>query len=243
MSDKKKREDTTVGKDKPESKATEGKPGIGASWLPLRRSTYILIVIAVSALIIVWNHFLSPNARDQAGVQIKPLADGSTVVGKPKIGGPFTMLDQDGRTVTEADFAGRYMLVYFGYTYCPDVCPTSLSVMADALDVLGAKADKIVPVFVTVDPERDIPEFLKEYIVHFHPRLVGLTGTPEQVAKMAKAYKVFYQKVGDGYGDGDYLMDHSSITYLIGPDGQFISHFGHGTGPETIAEQLARLVE
>jgi len=98
-------------------------------------------------------------------------------------------------------------------------------------------------VFVTVDPERDTPEFLKEYVGHFHPRLVGLTGTLEQTAKMAKKYKVFYQKVGDGYGDGDYQMDHSSITYLIGPDGEFITHFGHGTGVETMAGRLAESIE
>ena len=134
---------------------------------------------------------------------------------------------------------GQYLLIYFGYTYCPDVCPTSLSVMADAIDLLGDKGSKITPVFITVDPERDDPAALKMYIEHFHPRLVGLTGTPEQIKVASTAYKAYFAKVGDGYDDGDYSMDHSSITYLMGPDGEFITHFGHGVEAEPMAKKLA----
>jgi protein SCO1/2 len=113
---------------------------------------------------------------------------------RPAVGGPFALVDSEGRAVTDADFRGRFMLVYFGFTYCPDVCPTSLTYIAQALDRLGPDADKVVPVFITVDPERDTPEQLKEYVRHFHPKLVGLTGTPEQIAAAAKAYRVYFAK-------------------------------------------------
>ncbi len=160
-------------------------------------------------------------------------------VARPAVGGPFALVDHQGRAVTDADFRGRFMLVYFGFTYCPDVCPTSLTVIAQALDRLGADADKVVPVFVTVDPERDTPEQLKEYVRHFHPRLVGLTGTPEQVAAAAKAYRVYYAKARvQGAPPDEYSMDHTSIAYLMGRDGKFLAHFSHGTEPDAIAARV-----
>ena len=112
------------------------------------------------------------------------------------VGGPFTLTDQDGKKVSEKDFLGKYMLVFFGYTYCPDICPTELQVMTAALDSMGPEAEKIQPVFVSVDPERDTPEVLKSYVENFGPRLVGLTGTPEEIAAVAKAYRVYYAKAG-----------------------------------------------
>lgn len=158
--------------------------------------------------------------------------------GLPTIGGPFTLTDQNGRTVTDADFHGRYMLIYFGYTYCPDVCPTSLQVMADALDLLGPKADEITPVLITIDPQRDTSELLRDYVANFHPRMVGLTGTQEQIAAAAKAYRVYFAKAEqDG---GVYLMDHSSIVYLMGKDGSFLGHFGHNTPADKMAEGIRK---
>jgi protein SCO1/2 len=160
-------------------------------------------------------------------------------VARPAVGGPFALVDTQGRAVTESDFRGRFMLVYFGFTYCPDVCPTSLTAIAQALDRLGADADKVVPVFITVDPERDTPEQMKEYVRHFHPRLVGLTGTPEQIAAAAKAYRVYYAKAkASGAPADDYTMDHTSIIYLMGRDGKFLAHFSHGTEPEAIAARV-----
>ena len=157
----------------------------------------------------------------------------------PTIGGPFTLVDQTGKTVNNSDLQGRLLLIFFGYTFCPDVCPTSLTAMAEALDLLGARADDITPVFITVDPERDTPEQLAMYVEYFHPRLVGLTGSPEQVAKAAKAYRVYYAKAGeDGVDADDYLMDHTSITYLMDRDGTFRLHFSHGTDAETMAERI-----
>lgn len=162
----------------------------------------------------------------------------------PAIGGPFTLTDQDGNTVTDADFRGRYKLIYFGFTYCPDVCPTTLTTIAQALDMLGEKAEAIVPILITVDPERDTPEQLKMYVSHFSPRMVALTGTPEQIAKVAKEYRVYYAKVEDEGGNPDaYTMDHSAITYLMDPDGTYVRHFSHATTAEQMAERLREVVE
>jgi protein SCO1/2 len=163
-----------------------------------------------------------------------------TGTGSALVGGPFELVDQDGKVRHDTDFAGQYMLVYFGYTYCPDVCPTSLAIMSRALQGLGAEADRITPIFITVDPERDTVEEMQDYVSHFGPRMVGLTGTPEQVRQAAKAYRVYYAKGDDGQDDGTYLMDHSSITYLMGPDGRYITHFPYGT---TAAEMTAGLAK
>jgi protein SCO1/2 len=159
----------------------------------------------------------------------------------PAIGGPFTLIDQNGRAVTEKDFHGRHMLAFFGYTYCPDVCPTTLTHMTQALEALGPKAERVTPVFVSVDPARDTPEQLKEYARFFHPRLVALTGTAEQVAAAAKAFRVYYAKVAGGGAD-DYLMDHTGLVYLMGPDGAFVTHFSHTTDAEAIARRLKDLL-
>jgi len=159
-------------------------------------------------------------------------------VGEALVGGPFTMTDHTGRRVTDQDFRGKYMLVFFGYTYCPDVCPTELQVMSAALDSMGAKADRIQPIFVSIDPDRDTPDVLKQYVSNFHPRMVGLTGSPEDVAAMAKAYRVYYRKVEEGAAGAAYLMDHSSILYLMDRDGRFATHFTYTTDAEELAKSL-----
>jgi protein SCO1/2 len=154
------------------------------------------------------------------------------------VGGPFSLVDQDGRRVTEKDFLGKYMLVFFGYTYCPDICPTELQVMSAALDQLGPEADRIQPIFVSIDPARDTPEVLKAYVANFGPRLIGLTGSPEEVAAIAKAYRAYYAKAGNGSTATDYLMDHSSIIYLMGPDGRFVKHMPYTTDAAKLATEL-----
>lgn len=160
-----------------------------------------------------------------------------------KIGGPFTLTDHTGRAVTEQDFRGKAMLIFFGYTYCPDVCPTSLTEISAAMDKLGPLADKVVPILVSIDPERDTPEVLKDYVAHFHPGIVGLTGTPEQIKQTAKVYRVYFAKVPDKGGDKDaYLMDHSSVIYLMGPDGKFLAHFSTQTDAETMAAKIKSLL-
>lgn len=152
------------------------------------------------------------------------------------VGGPFSLTNQDGKRITEKDFLGKYTLYFFGYTYCPDVCPTELQVMTAALDQMGADGEKIQPVFVSIDPQRDTPEVLKSYVSAFGPRLVGLTGTPEEIANVAKAFRVYYRKASEG--ETDYLMDHSSIIYLMGPDGSFVRHFSYSTDVKALADGL-----
>jgi protein SCO1/2 len=158
--------------------------------------------------------------------------------GEALVGGPFTLVDQTGKAVTEADYAGRFMLVYFGYTFCPDVCPMSLSSMVQALDLLEpAQAEQVVPIMITVDPERDTVAQLAEYAPLFGPELVALTGTPEQIAAAAKAYRVYYSKVANDDPDA-YLMDHSAFIYLMGPDGRYRRHFAANASPEELAQGL-----
>jgi cytochrome oxidase Cu insertion factor (SCO1/SenC/PrrC family) len=167
---------------------------------------------------------------------------GPISIGTALVGGPFSLTDQEGRKVTDKDFLGKYMLVFFGYTYCPDICPTELQVMSAALDNLGAKADEIQPIFIYIDPQRDTPEVLKQYVTNFHPRLIALTGTPEEIAVAAKAYRVFYSKIGNSSGPDTYLMDHSTITYLMDKEGKFLKHFSYSTDAAALAQALEKAV-
>lgn len=154
-------------------------------------------------------------------------------------GGPFGLTDHDGRRVTDRDFLGRHLLVYFGYSYCPDICPTDLAVMATALDALGPLAGRVQPVLITVDPERDRPAQLKDFVAAFRPDLIGLTGSEAEIAAAARAYRVHRRKfVIEGRPADDYLVDHSTLTYLMGPDGKFVTLFPRGTTPERMAEVL-----
>jgi len=165
-----------------------------------------------------------------------------TSIGKAAVGGPFTLTDHTGRRVTDKDFRGKYMLVYFGFTFCPDVCPSGLQVISAALDELGPKADKITPIFITVDPERDTPEQLAQYVSSFHPRLIGLTGTPEEIQAVAKEYRVYYRKVKDEKSTAEYTVDHTSIIYLMNPQGEFVTHFTHATPVATMVEKLKKVL-
>ncbi len=137
------------------------------------------------------------------------------------IGGPFTLTDHTGKRVTQADFTGKPWLVFFGFTHCPDICPTKLSEITTVLNELGTQADDLEVLFVSVDPERDTPEVLAEYIDYFHPNITGLTGTLEEVADVAKAFRAYYKKVP--LDDGDYTVDHSAVVYLFDRQAQFVS--------------------
>jgi cytochrome oxidase Cu insertion factor (SCO1/SenC/PrrC family) len=162
--------------------------------------------------------------------------------GQPAIGGPFTLIDQNGRTVTNDTLKGKPTLIYFGYTFCPDVCPTSLLLMETAVEKLGPDAAKKVNlVFITIDPERDTQKLIKDYVGNFSPTFIGLTGTPEQVTAAARAYRVYYQKV-PGKDGAPYLMDHSSIVYLLDRNGRFVTHFTHEAKAEAIAAGVERLL-
>jgi len=225
--------------DKDKDKTTSGgaEPGAPAAKPFLHRRVGLLAMVAVLGALL----FAAVELQRRASMITGGVQPGTTAM--PAIGGPFSLVDQDGRPVTDKDFLGRYLLIYFGYTYCPDVCPTVLTEMAQAIDSLGPLGEKVTPVFITIDPERDRPEHLKEYIKYFHPRMVGLTGTVEQVAAAAKAYRVYFSKVAVSKTDPlDYSMDHTSIIYLMGPDGAFKAHFTHGTGAEAMAKRIKELL-
>ncbi len=162
--------------------------------------------------------------------------------GQPSIGGPFTLTDQNGRTVTSDSLKGKPTLIYFGFTFCPDVCPTALLLMETAVEKIGPEtAKKVNLVFITVDPERDTPELLKGYVSNFGSTFIGLTGTRDQIAAVARAYRVYFQKV-PGKEGSPYLMDHSSIVYLLDRNGRFITHFTHEAKAEAIANGVQRLL-
>ena len=161
----------------------------------------------------------------------------ATAEGDAVIGGPFSLIDQDGKTRTDADYRGSLMLVYFGYTNCPDVCPLALATMSAAVDQLGDKGKSVVPIFITVDPERDTAEKLKPYAAKLGPRLVALSGSVDAIAAAAKAYHVYFAKHPEGNG---YSMDHSTAIYLMGPDGKFLTHFNTEASAQQIAEGIAK---
>jgi cytochrome oxidase Cu insertion factor (SCO1/SenC/PrrC family) len=173
-----------------------------------------------------------------AGLVLTLRGDQTGGSGTALIGGPFTMLNQRGETVTDQNYVEKYTLLFFGFTNCKDVCPAELQVVTAALEQMGADADNIIPLFVTVDPERDTPDVMKTYVSAFHPSLQGLTGSPDQVAAMAKAYHIYYAKVPDPQDPKNYEMDHSSILYLMGPNGKFLKHFTYSTDAKLLAEAL-----
>ncbi len=194
--------------------------------MPMRVLRILAVAIPLVLLggIAAWQYGLPPFADRQGG--------------GAAIGGPFTLVDQNGDARRSAEFDGKLKLIYFGYTYCPDVCPTALQVMSVALRRLAEKADAVQPLFITIDPARDTPEAIGEYVGHFDDRFVGLTGSEAQIAAAAKAYRVYYAKAGGEEGGANYLMDHSSIVYLMDRDGDYITHFTHNTDPEEMARTI-----
>lgn len=166
---------------------------------------------------------------------VQPQRECGASVAGADVGGPFTLVSETGETVTESDVITGPTLVYFGYTFCPDVCPFDAVRNADAVDLLAERGLDVGSVFVSVDPARDTPEVMADYTAYMHPEMVGLTGSPEQVAEAARAYRVFYRAAGEGE---DYLVDHTTFTYLMGPDG-IIDFFRRDASAEEIAERTA----
>ncbi|HEB80176.1 MAG TPA: SCO family protein [Rhodospirillales bacterium] len=190
-----------------------------------------IFIIVASTAIAAWLHF-GPASGSGGGIPAIT------------VGGPFELVNHNGGTVTDADFRGKFMLIFFGYTYCPDVCPTGLGIMAEALDILGPGAGKVVPIFISIDPKRDTPERLKEFVTNFHPRLVGLTGSPAQVSAVANAYRVFFAKVNpkEGEDPDNYAMAHANFTFLMGPDGENRTIFNGGTSPQEMAKRIKKFI-
>ena len=194
-----------------------------------RPSFYTWIICAILAAVIV-----------ALGHQAKPVPHDTTNVGGIAIGGPFTLTDHNGKTVTEKSWPGQYLLVYFGFTHCPDICPIGLAKMADALKQLPQnQMMKIQPLMITVDPERDIATDMKKYMALFDPRLIGLTGTKAQIEHVEKLYRVYAEKQGTGK---DYMVNHSGFTYLMNPAGENVAIFAHEDSADKIAQQLKTVV-
>jgi len=195
---------------------------------------FVLVAVLLGGLVI-----LAAGAFLGLGLREAPKGAAGTLLASA-IGGPFRLVDQNGKTVTDADLKGKWSLIYFGYTHCPDACPTTLNEIAIALDDLGPKRDAVRPVFITVDPERDTPEVLKSYVTSFDAPILALTGTPEQIAQAAKDYRVYYAKHPEP--GGDYSMDHSSVIYVMDPEGRFTATFTPESSPEDIAARLKKLL-
>jgi cytochrome oxidase Cu insertion factor (SCO1/SenC/PrrC family) len=195
------------------------------------------------ALIVVASLFLSGGlaaAEEQPSYEQSSAAQmmDDLMYGRGTVGGPFTLTDATGKPRSDSEFRGKLMIVYFGYTFCPDVCPADLMAITGALDALGPLADGVQPVFITIDPERDT-KVLGEYISAFHHSLVGLTGSPEEIRKVANAYKAFYVKVPDAQG-GNYSIDHTGVIYLMGRGGEYLGFMPPQTSPERLTEILRK---
>lgn len=195
----------------------------------MKKSTRIglllaIVVIAAAAGLAEWLVIRDPDVTKAP----------SGIIANVEIGGPFTLTDHTGRQVTDRDYLGGFTLVFFGYTFCPDVCPTVLGDIALALDELGDDSVAITPLMISIDPERDTPATLAEYVPLFHERLIGLSGTPEQIKAVGDAYRILYRRVEDP-NYTFYLMDHTSFVYLLDPEGKVVSLFRYGTAPEEMA--------
>ena len=188
----------------------------------------VAVALAVSAIVVV-------SGRGDAGSASRQI--GST--GQPNVGGPFQLVNQDGQAVDQTLLNGKWSLVFFGFTYCPDYCPTTLAMLEATKTALGDRADEVQIVFISIDPERDTPQALKDYLSSdgFPEGVIGLTGTPEQVRVAADAWRAVYQKVGEGEA---YTMNHSLTIYLTGPDGRFRSALGHDLGPDNAARIIGQ---
>ncbi len=205
------------------------------------------IFIVLVGMVVAGVSFILSEAQDAHDEHTTSTAVASVKVGKTygqaTVGGPFELVDQEGVTRTDADYKGKYMVVYFGYSFCPDICPAALYNMTQAFNELNTKElNQFAPLFITIDPERDTVQNLKTYMQNFHPSFVALTGSQEQINKAIKAYRVYAKKAKPDGTSTEYLLDHSSIVYLMDRQGRFITSFNHQTEPEVITEMLRRLI-
>jgi cytochrome oxidase Cu insertion factor (SCO1/SenC/PrrC family) len=186
--------------------------------------------------------FASPLAANEAAEPSPAELIEGLISGRAPVGGSFELTDQTGHRRSDADFRGKLVVLYFGYTYCPDVCPTELQSISLALDKLGPMAEAVQPLFITVDPERDTPARLAEYVSSFHPRLIGLTGSLAEVRKTAIAYRTFFVK-NSATASGEYSLDHTGFIYLIGKDGRYLGFLPPGVTPDAIADAIRARLE
>ncbi len=199
------------------------------------------IILSVAAFITLMAFGTTAWILTERLMEPKTVSGEGVVIAPTGLGGPFKLTSDAGKTVTEKAFAGKYALVYFGYSFCPDVCPTGLQNIASGLDKLGDDAKKVVPIFVSVDPDRDTPDQLAQYVDLFHPEMVGLTGSADEIKKVAKKFRVYYALHKDKDPD-NYPVDHSSFTYLMGPDWKLVAVFRHDATPTNIADALKKIL-
>jgi protein SCO1/2 len=195
-------------------------------------------LVFACALLLIAQLFCCGRACAADGEQTAAAMMDDLMYGRGTVGGPFTLTDQNGQKRSDTEFRGKLMIVYFGYTFCPDVCPADLMAITQSLDALGAAAAEIQPIFITLDPERD-NALLKDYVAAFHPSLIGLTGTPEEIRKVANSYKAFYAKV-PGAQNGGYSIDHFGVIYLMGRDGEYLGFLPPQTEPAKLTEVLRK---
>jgi len=200
------------------------------------------IVSALVALVFLWGLWVVTGGQNSGDkyAQCRKTA----VAGGAQIGGAFTLVDENGATVTDRDVIDQPSLVYFGYTFCPDVCPLDNARNAEAVEILESRGDIVKPVFISIDPQRDTPEILRDFTDNLHPRMVGLTGTPEQVKAASQTYRTYFKKQEPEEGNEQfYLVDHSTFTYLAFPDEGFIEFFKRDTTPEALADGVQCFLE
>ena len=175
-------------------------------------------------------------------LMLAALATGPVRADEPTTGGRFMLKNHLGQIVTDSNFANGYMLILFGYTFCPDICPTGLQVMAEVMDKLGKDGERIQPLFITVDPERDTEKVLAAYVKAFHPRIMGLTGPKIMIESVTKKYRVKYAKVEDKPGDPDYTMDHTAAMFFMGPKSKYLARFPYGTEADVIVRKIREII-
>eukprot|EP00250_Pteridium_aquilinum_P030394 c4123_g1_i1 orf=387-1304(-) len=213
----------------PEARSIRGSP---VSWLSLG-----LLVVTGAGLVYYYDQEKKRLIKD-----IKEESKPGPGVGKAAIGGPFKLVNHEGNEVTEQDFKGNWTLVYFGFTHCPDICPDELQKMAEAMDIIEKKDGiKITPIFISVDPERDNVEQVRDYVKEFHPRLVGLTGASDNIRQVAREFRVYYMKTEEG--GSDYLVDHSIIMYLMDPQWDFVKFFGKNYDVKGLADGIVEEIK
>jgi protein SCO1/2 len=208
-----------------------------------RRRIGVAAKTAVALLVLIGiagcsaESYAAQSAQERAAAQ----AMDDLMYGRGTVGGPFTLTDQAGRRRSDTEFRGKLLIVYFGYTYCPDICPTDLQQIGLAVDRLGPAGAAVQPLFITIDPDRDTPEVLAQYVPSFHPKLLGLTGSAEEIAAVARAYKVVYTKYQPPEG-GPYLIDHTGFTYIVDATGKYRGFFPPGTSEDRMREMIVKIL-
>ena len=206
--------------------------------------TRLIAIVATAAVILLLGvtYYMTMLGGDDD--QFAQCRASSVAGGAGQIGGPFTLVDETGKTVTEKDVIDQPALIYFGYTFCPDVCPLDAARNAEAVDILESRGKSVKPVFISIDPERDTPEMLAEFTDYLHPRMLGLTGSAEQVKAASKAYRTFYQAQKPAEGEEDlYLVDHSTMSYLTLPEHGFVEFFSRDATAEQMADRIQCFID